>query len=154
MSVPIRQEGGCRCDAVRFAVIGAPLLTFACHCIGCQHMSASAFSLSSLYPAERFAVTNGETVLGGLKGATRHHFCASCMSWLFTVPEGMDELVNIRSTMFDDSSTHRPFIDAWLSEGVSWVDSGATRKFDSIPAEDEFPQLMADYAEWDGRVQA
>jgi hypothetical protein len=154
MSVPIRQEGGCRCDAVRLAVIGAPLLTFACHCIGCQKMSGGAFSLTSMYPEDRFDVTQGETMLGGMKGDVHHHHCPSCMSWLFTIGDALPGLVNVRTTMLDDRSTHRPFIDAWLSEGVSWVDSGATRKFDSIPMEDEFPQLMADYAEWDGRVQA
>jgi hypothetical protein len=41
----------------RFAVAGAPLVTMACHCTGCQLMTGSAFSLSSLYAAESFEVT-------------------------------------------------------------------------------------------------
>jgi hypothetical protein len=146
-------EGACRCGDVRFEVAGAPLLTMACHCTGCQRMTAGAFSLSSLYPAERFSVSNGEPVIAGLKGATRHYFCSSCMSWLYTVPEGFDAFVNVRSSMLDNGSAHRPFADMWLSDGFSWAESGAERKFETVPDKAQFGELMADYAGWDAGVK-
>ncbi len=146
-----RQEGGCRCGEVRFAVRGDPVITFACHCKGCQRMTASAFCLSSLYPADHFERTQGETMLGGLKGAPRHHFCPSCMSWLFTRPDGMDAFVNVRSTMLDDPASHRPFVDVFLGEGLAWVASGATRGYETMPDEADFGALTAAYAEWDGK---
>lgn len=70
MAVKNMQEktGQCRCGQVRFTVSQAPLLTMACHCRGCQRMSASAFSLSAAIPLEGFAVTQGEPVIGGLHG--------------------------------------------------------------------------------------
>jgi hypothetical protein len=145
-------EGSCRCGEVRFRAEGAPLVTMACHCTGCQRMTASAFSLSSVYPADRFEVTEGEPVIGGLKGATRHFFCPSCMSWLYTLPEGLDGFVNVRSSMLEDAKAHRPFVDVFVGEGMGWAASGAERRYDTVPEETEFPQLMADYAQWDGRV--
>ena len=145
-----RQEGHCRCGAVRFAVSGRPILTFACHCTGCQRMSASAFSLSSLYTADRFEQLSGATELGGLKGGTQHSFCSSCLSWLWTVPEGMDDYVNIRSTMLKAPSRHRPYIDCWLTEGLSWASSGACKGYDKVPGPQEFEALAAEYAAWDG----
>ena len=63
----------------------------ACHCTGCQRMTASAFSLSALYPSSGFEVTEGRPVIGGLHGPARHFFCPHCMSWLFTRPEGTEE---------------------------------------------------------------
>lgn len=33
----------------------APILTMACHCRGCQRMSASAFSLTAMFPNSDFA---------------------------------------------------------------------------------------------------
>jgi hypothetical protein len=144
-----RQEGGCRCGEVRFAVNGDPLITFACHCNGCQRMTASAFSLSSLYPADRFERTQGDTMIGGLKGATKHHFCPSCMSWLFTEPDGMSDFVNVRSTTLDDPAGHRPFVDVYLGEGLAWAASGAQRPYDSMPNDGEFGALTAAYAQWD-----
>ena len=151
MSDEAQQQGGCRCGAVRFAVSGNPLITFACHCTGCQRMTGSAFSLSSLYPAEAFAVLQGETMLGGMRAGPRHHFCPSCMSWLFTQPEGMDAFVNVRSTMLDAPARHRPFADVFVSEGLGWGQSGAVRRYEREPDESEFEELMAAYAAWDGR---
>ena len=51
-------EGGCRCGRVRLLIGAPPLLTMACHCTGCQRMSASAFSLSAAIPSEAFTVSN------------------------------------------------------------------------------------------------
>ena len=116
-------------------------------------MTGSAYSLSSLYPAERFE-SEGETVLGGIKGGTKHHFCPSCMSWLFTVPEGFDAFVNVRSSMFDDARNHRPFVDMWLVEALPPAATGAPQHFTTVPDEQEFGALMSAYAQWDGRVNA
>jgi hypothetical protein len=146
-------SGACRCGEVRLRVDGAPLATFACHCTGCQRMSGSAFSLSSLYPLDRFEITQGETVLGGMKADVHHHHCPSCMSWLYTVGEAMPGLVNVRSSMLDDAGAHRPFVDAWLREALPWVSSGAERSFEQLPANDDVPELLQAYAQWDGRVK-
>ena len=144
------QEGQCRCGELRFTAVGRPLITMACHCRGCQRMSSSAFSLSSLYEWSGFDVTRGEPVLGGLKGATRHFFCPSCMSWLFTRPEGMDDFVNVRSTMFHDAGTHRPYIETYGQEALPGIQTGAVERFDTVPEEDQFGPLIGAYAQWSG----
>ena len=86
-------NGACRCGRVKLRVGAPPIMTAACHCTGCQRMSASAFSLSVGIPSDGFLVTEGEPVLGGLHGSTRHYFCPHCLSWMFTRPEGMDFFV-------------------------------------------------------------
>ena len=139
-------EGTCRCGETRFTTAGDPLVTMACHCTGCQRMSASAFSLSSLYPAAAFEVTAGEPVVGGLRGATRHYFCPSCMSWLFTRPEGMDDFVNVRSALLDDAGDHRPFVETYTVEKLPWVEAGAEHSFERLPPEERLPELLAGFA--------
>jgi hypothetical protein len=141
------QEGGCRCGAVRFQVIGHPVVTMACHCKGCQRMSSSAFSLSALYPTEAFEVTKGEPVIGGLHGAPRHFFCAHCMSWMFTRPEGADQFVNIRPTMFDDAGQYAPFIETYTIEKLPWATLPTVHSFERFPPMDQFPTLLREYAE-------
>ena len=145
--------GQCRCGEVRFTAQGAPLVTMACHCRGCQRMSSSAFSLSSLYPADRFQVENGETVRGGVGTGPSHMFCPTCMSWLFTMPEGLEGFVNVRSTMFEDATEHRPFIETYRAEGFDWASSGAARTYETAPEDSEFSDLVTAYGEWDGRVK-
>ena len=113
-------EGGCRCGAVRVRVTKPPLLAAACHCTGCQSMSASAFSLTLTLPADGFEVIAGEPVLGGLN-RDMHHFCGRCMTWMFTRPLGMDWLVNLRPTMLDDHRWFEPFIEFFAGEKLPWA---------------------------------
>jgi hypothetical protein len=116
-------------------------------------MTGGAYSLSSLYPAERFAVIDGKTVRGGLKSGPDHQFCPNCMSWMFTRAAELEGFVNVRSPMFDDASDHRPFVEMSRSEALPGATSGAVRSYDGFPQESEFPELLAGYAEWDGRVK-
>lgn len=140
------RAGGCRCGRVRFEVCAAPLITMACHCTGCQRMSSSAFSLSALFPAEAFRLTQGEPVIGGLHGPTRHFFCAWCMSWMFTQPEGLDGFVNLRPTMLDDPSGLAPFVETMRREKLGWVETPAVHRFDGFPPAEQFASLLAEYA--------
>ena len=85
--------GHCRCGALRIEISAPPVLTAACHCRGCQRMSASAFSLTAMVPAKAFRVVEGEPVKGGMHGPTLdHYFCANCKSWVFTRIVGFDAL--------------------------------------------------------------
>jgi hypothetical protein len=148
------QQGQCRCGAVRFVAQGRPLVTMACHCRGCQRMTGGAYSLSSLYDWSRFEITQGEPVLGGLKEGTRHLFCPSCMSWIFTRPEGMDEYVNIRSTMFDKPEGHRPYIETYAGEALPGAATGAVECFETVPEDDQFGPLIGAYAQWSASLDA
>lgn len=140
-------NGGCRCGRVRFAVSGSPLFSSACHCTGCQRMSSSAFSLSSGYPSDAFEVVTGEPVIGGLHGPTRHYFCGYCMSWMFTRPDGMDEFVNVRTTMLDAPPTEPPFIETFTNESLPWANTGATHSFETFPPMESFGALMEEFAQ-------
>ena len=141
------RQGGCRCGKVRFEVSGEPLLTMACHCTGCQHMTASAFSLSEGYPADAFRLTAGETVIGGIHGPSRHYHCDHCKSWLYTEPEGVEGFVNVRSTMFDEPLRERPYVEMYLNEALPWARTGAAHSYEKLPATEEWPVLIGAYAE-------
>lgn len=139
-------DGGCRCGQVRVRVSARPLLTMACHCTGCQRMTASAFSLSIAIPEPGFAVTAGEPVVGGLHGPTRHHFCPRCLSWMFTRPEGDLGFVNLRTTMLDDPAPFAPFIETYVSEKLPWASTAAAHSYAQFPPYEAYEQLIAAYA--------
>ena len=116
-------------------------------------MTGGAYSLSSLYPAERFEVTHGETVRGGMKSGPDHQFCGECLSWMFTVPQGLEGFVNVRSVMFENAADHRPYVEMCRRESLAGAASGAARSYEGFPPEDEFAELISAYAKWDGRVK-
>lgn len=140
-------EGGCRCGQVRLALSLAPIMTAACHCRGCQRMTGSAYSLSAAVPTEGFVVTQGEPVIGGLHGATRHFFCSHCMSWLFTRPEGIASFVMVRSVMLDDTAGIAPFIETWTREKLAFATTGAVHSYAGFPPIEDYPRLLKEFAE-------
>ncbi len=143
--LPLR--GSCRCGEVKFEITAPPLMTAACHCTGCQRMSSSAFSLTVMVPAEGFAVVEGRTVVGGLRGPQlQHHFCPSCMSWMFTRIAGLDAFLNVRPTLLDDPSWFSPFIETMTREKLPWAETPARHRFEGFPAMEDFPRLMAEFA--------
>lgn len=139
-------EGGCRCGRLRFRVSAPPLLTMACHCRGCQQMTASAFSLSAAIPSEGFEITAGEPVIGGLHGDPKHFHCPYCMSWVFTRAPSMDWFVNIRATLLDDAGWFTPFIETAASEKLPWVTTPARHSFAGFPEFSAYEGLVAEYA--------
>ena len=140
-------SAACRCARIRMTVSEAPIITMACHCRGCQRMTASAFSLSMLVPASGFAVTDGEPVIGGLHGETRHFHCDYCKSWLFTRPHGMDGFVNVRATMLDDPSWFAPYAETSTAEALPWAKTGAKHSFPHLPPDDAWGPIVAEFAQ-------
>ncbi|MEX6664709.1 GFA family protein [Pseudomonas sp. W2Oct36] len=142
-------SGTCRCGHVTFETDCPPVMTTACHCVGCQKMSASAFSLTALFPAAGFAVTQGETVIGGLHGSTRHYFCAHCLTWLFTRPAGVDEYVGVRSSLLENPQQYLPFMETWTREKLPWVTTGASVSYEAFPDPQDYPALMSKFRSGD-----
>lgn len=141
------RTASCRCGRVTFQLEGEPLITSACHCGGCQRMTASAYSLSIGYPRSALHVTAGEDQLsrGGLQQEHRHFYCGFCKSWLFSEIAGVDDFVNVRTTMLDHPPTEPPFVEMCRSESFDWAKTGAERSYDSFPAMEEWPTLISEY---------
>jgi hypothetical protein len=140
-------DGTCRCGQVHFRIGAQPILTSACHCKGCQRMSASAFSLSVMIPAKGFEVIRGEPVIGGMHNPDlRHFFCPRCMSWMFT--RFHPEFVNVRVTMLNDVSWFAPFMETWTKTRLPWVTTPAVHRYAEFPPIEEYANLIAEFSRW------
>lgn len=136
--------GQCRCAHVQIRISAQPIMTMACHCKGCQRMSASAFSLSVAIPTAGFEVIQGEPVIGGLRDpALRHFFCPKCMTWMFT--RFLPEFVNVRATMLNDTSWFVPFIETWTKTKLPWVTTPAVHHYEEFPPMEDIGRLSAEF---------
>ncbi len=140
-------EGSCLCGSVRVRVTEPPLLTLACHCRDCQKLTASAYSLTAMFPAEGFSVT-GDLVTGGLRTEQReHNFCARCLGFVFTRIKGADTRVNLRVSVLDDLTWFEPFVELMTEEKMPWARVPAAHSFARFPESLEtLAELMADYS--------
>ncbi|QPC42315.1 GFA family protein [Kaustia mangrovi] len=139
--------GACRCGRIGLEISAPPVMTSACHCRGCQRMSASAFSLSAMVPAQAFRVMGGEPVKGGaMSPQIDHYFCPDCKTWMFTEIAGLDGLVNVRSTMLDDPAWSRPFIETMTAEKLAWARTPARHSYEGFPPPEDFGRLLEEFA--------
>jgi hypothetical protein len=139
-------NGQCRCGGVQIRISAQPILTMACHCKGCQRMSASAFSLSAAIPTNGFAVIRGEPVLGGLRNPDlQHFFCPQCMSWMFT--RFLPEFVNVRATMLENVSWFVPFVETWTQSKLPWATTPAVHRYAEFPPMEDYTKLTTEFSQ-------
>ncbi|MDP4026219.1 GFA family protein [Methylobacterium sp. NEAU 140] len=139
----------CRCGHVRLRASGRPLVTSACHCTGCRRMTGGPYSLGAIYAANAVVVEAGETRAIGADHGAGHQGCPRCASWVFSRPREVDDIVVVRSPLFEDAAAFPPFMETCTSDKLPFVDFTAPHRFARFPDPTEFPALIAAYAAWD-----
>ena len=109
-------------------------------------MTASAFALTLTLPSDGLLVTQGEPVIGGLHGATRHNFCPYCMTWMFTHPAGDDGYVNLRPSTLDDHAWFVPFIEVFTQAKLPWAGTGSAHSYATFPTGADYGALAREFA--------
>ncbi|MDB4559021.1 GFA family protein [Amylibacter sp.] len=140
-------EGACLCGAVQVCATALPLLTLACHCRGCQKFSASAFSLTTMFPYESFSFT-GALITGGLRSQGRvHYFCKSCLNFIYSQIAGAEHRINLRKSVLHEAALFEPFVEVMTDEKMPWAKVPVSHSFSQSPTSlDELQSLMAAYA--------
>jgi len=54
------QTGACLCGKIRYEIAGPPRVVYTCHCVDCQRLTSSAFSMA-------IVVTDGALSLTGIE---------------------------------------------------------------------------------------
>lgn len=142
-------NGACLCGSVRVTLTASPLLTLACHCRDCQKLSASAYTITTIFPSEGFSCT-GELIKGGLGSNGRaHYYCKSCLTFVFSRVSDANGRVNLRTSVLDQSASFPPFVEIMTAEKMPWANVPAIHSFAQYPATlEEFQSLITEYATW------
>jgi hypothetical protein len=116
-------KGGCLCGAVRYEVVGKPVIVAHCHCEHCQRGSGAGHSTGAMFPVSRFSIQGAvsEYVIPSEDGnAVVRVFCPRCGSPIFgrnTVTTGH---VTISLGTLDDSSDLAPEVVVFASNRKPW----------------------------------
>ncbi|KAJ5110570.1 hypothetical protein N7532_001105 [Penicillium argentinense] len=102
-------SGNCLCGSIAFEYTGEPALTALCHCTACQQWGGSAFSSNVAVLTTNFAITKGTPKTwartGDLSGKKHHlFFCGDCGTSIFSQPEGMPGVTQIKSGNMKNSN--------------------------------------------------
>ncbi|MEM9350286.1 MAG: GFA family protein [Pseudomonadota bacterium] len=142
-------DGSCLCGAVRLRLTALPLLTLACHCRDCQKLSASAYTLSAMFPSDSFSY-QGALVDGGLRSEGRtHYYCRSCLTFVYSQLTRAPERVNLRISVLAEADLFEPFAEVMVEEKLPWVQLPVARSFAAYPETPEaFVALLGEYADY------
>lgn len=142
-------EGACLCGAVQVRALAIPVLTMMCHCRDCQKLTASAYSLTTMFARDDITITGPLRIGGRGTAERRHHFCKSCLGFIYSEIGAAGERINLRSSILDDAAQFAPFLEVMTSEKLPWVHGTVQRSYSRYPADPEgLKTLMTEYSDW------
>lgn len=103
----MRQEGGCLCGQIRYAVEAAPIRVTMCYCRFCQKATGSWGMVEPIFEKPAFKITAGTPKTFQLPSAgsgkqVTIHFCENCSTKLFLTFERWTDIVGVYAGAFDD----------------------------------------------------
>jgi len=129
-----RRNGGCQCGAIRYALIGEPLFTHACHCTDCQKRGG-AFGLTMFVLRDQLVILQGQPAAneaiadsGNRKTA---YFCGRCSSVLWGAVNARPATFSLRPGTLDDTTWFAPGAHIWIRSKQPWVLLGDIPAFDT-----------------------
>jgi len=125
VAMKLPQTGGCLCRKIRYEITEAPQAVYTCHCVDCQHLTSSAFSMA-------IVVRNAAFRLMGIEprqiqstadsGRVKIRWvCSECGCWVCSVGGWDSGTSRVRAGTLDDTSWLRPTIHFWTRSKQPWV---------------------------------
>jgi hypothetical protein len=122
ISLPI--EGGCQCGALRYQIVSAPLMIYACHCTNCQRIAGSAFGLPTTITEDSLEFTQGEPRRVTWKSEAGNErygtFCGECGCRIAHGQIPANGVLSLRAGTFDDPSWVVPAGHTWTKSAQPW----------------------------------
>ncbi|WP_417226845.1 GFA family protein [Amphritea sp.] len=123
MTYPI--EGACQCGGVTYKLLSAPQFILACHCIACQKLSTSAFSITAIVDASAIEF-KGEMKewsrpadSGNISAAK---FCPSCGNRIYHFDPATPNVIKLKPSTLSDTRILKPTRHIWVSQKQDWFE--------------------------------
>lgn len=108
------------CRAVRYRVLGAPLLSIVCHCATCRRATATPTVAWLTFARENFGYVAGVAASYASSPGVVRRFCAACGSALTYENTDSPETIDVTTLSLDDPHLYPPSREVWLDHKVAW----------------------------------
>ena len=120
------REGGCGCGAVRYRVVGEPMMVHNCHCRLCQQQTGSTSVVNAFFEGDRITVLQGEFSEHEFKGGSgRPHTicrCKACGTALWSFYGRLGRLsYGVRAGTLDEPDSVTPDVVIFTESKIPWV---------------------------------
>jgi len=117
-------EGGCLCGAVRYQVVGEPMMVGNCYCTDCRRASGTSHATHVVFPETAVTVTGEVSAYaspadsGNLVTRT---FCPTCGCAIHSTNAAMPGMIFIRASSLDDPDSIEPQMTVYASRAPKWA---------------------------------
>lgn len=118
-------EGACQCGQVSYKLHQPPKMVLACHCIECQKLSTSPFSVTAIVAMEDIEISGelkewARLAESGNKNFAK--FCPDCGNRVYHYnPDDQSTLkLKLKASSPNDHSVFEPTAHVWVSEKQDW----------------------------------
>ena len=122
VALPI--AGGCQCGALRYQIVEAPLMIYACHCANCQRIAGSAFGLATTIAEHALEFTAGKPQVFQWRSDSGNErfgtFCGDCGCRIAHGQTPSNGILSLRAGTFDDPSWVIPAGHIWTGSAQPW----------------------------------
>ncbi|KAF2008671.1 hypothetical protein BU24DRAFT_94750 [Aaosphaeria arxii CBS 175.79] len=121
-------QGGCICGKITFEIVGKPIRTILCHCMGCRRTTGLAYSTSITVAASTMTVHGKpkECVFDSKeRPKSRITFCADCSStlWKESDVEGQMGLCLVQTGVLRNKMNgFKPQVQVITALRPTWID--------------------------------
>lgn len=115
-------DGGCLCEALRYACRGAPAAAGYCHCRLCRRSAGAPVLAWASFSVDAFRYTQGVPGVFKSSAQGRREFCRDCGSQLLFRDTADGRFVDVNIATLDDPEALRPQYHIWTESRLSWFD--------------------------------
>ena len=126
MTMTLPATGRCQCGEITYQVTEQPLVTVCCHCIDCQKLSTSPFSVTMVLQRSALEILTGEPSMwerpADSGNITRCWFCPTCGNRIYHENPAAPEFIRFKPGTLDDTSGLEPQAHIWTRREQAWLE--------------------------------
>jgi hypothetical protein len=118
------RQASCSCGNLTVTTRGEPVRISICHCHDCQRRTGSVFGVQARFARSDATIEGPSTSwmrTADSGNRIAHHFCPSCGTTVYYLPEAEPELIAVAVGAFADASFPAPRVSVYESRRHSWV---------------------------------
>ena len=127
-------ECGCQCGAVRYQVMGAPVMTAICHCSMCRRANAAPAVAWAMFGESQVTFPGACAKLFASSQEARRGFCENCGTQISFSATFIPGLIDLTIGSMDRPDAIVPQFHYWHSRHLAWAEFA-----DSLPRYPELP---------------
>lgn len=122
MTETVERVAACACGGLNLTMRGEPMLVSACCCTRCQRRTGSFFGVTVYYHPDQMAARRGPAAqFRRAEGSTTFHFCPTCGSSVWWVPDHEDDVIGVAGGAFADPTLPAPTRMVWTGKRHPFV---------------------------------